>query len=154
MRRCQIYARSESRPSTVINEIDRRRITCECRMGELVGGFHPGGISAPLPASADGHRVVVTNSSPPKRIFLGSLTSRKRPSSRQPGSSSVRPKAFFPGGRFQSLRRVPFRFPNAHFLPRRDFSSHPGGPARFPAPEGASPSPSLWFGAVFNSRRC
>ncbi len=34
-------------------------ITCESRMGELAGGFHPGGITAPLPASAGGCRVVV-----------------------------------------------------------------------------------------------
>ena len=33
--------------------------TCESRMGELAGGFHPGGITAPLPASAGGCRVVV-----------------------------------------------------------------------------------------------
>lgn len=34
--------------------------TCESRMGELAGGFHPGRITAPLPASAGGCRVVFT----------------------------------------------------------------------------------------------
>ena len=47
-------------PLTIINKTHWQRFTCESRMGELAGGFHPGGISAPLPASAGGCRVVVT----------------------------------------------------------------------------------------------
>ncbi len=39
-------------PSNIINETNWHTFTCDSRMGELAGGFHPGGISAPLPASA------------------------------------------------------------------------------------------------------
>ena len=48
-------------PLTIINKTHWQRFTCESRMGELAGGFHPGGISAPLPASAGDYQVVVTS---------------------------------------------------------------------------------------------
>ncbi len=40
-----IYERKS--PSNIINETNWHPITCDSRMGELAGGFHPGGISAP-----------------------------------------------------------------------------------------------------------
>ena len=43
-------------------------------MGELAGGFHPGRISAPLPASADDHQVVVKILTHPKMCLEKSLT--------------------------------------------------------------------------------
>ena len=39
-------------------------------MGELARGFHPGGISAPLPASAGGCRVVVTTIHSEERAWI------------------------------------------------------------------------------------
>ena len=56
----EIKARRIIAPSRVISGTHWHPFTCESRMGELAGGFHPGGISAPLPASAGGCRVVVT----------------------------------------------------------------------------------------------
>jgi len=57
---CEINSKRVKLPLTVISVTRWHPVTCECRMGELAGGFHPGGISAPLPASAGGCRVVVT----------------------------------------------------------------------------------------------
>ena len=72
-------------PLTIINKTHWQRFTCESRMGELAGGFHPGGISAPLPASAVGCWVVVTlfmseDKNQDRRFFVS-----KKPSSQRPG---------------------------------------------------------------------
>ena len=58
---CEINSKRVKLPLTVISVTRWHPFTCECRMGELAGGFHPGGISAPLPASAGDYQVVVTS---------------------------------------------------------------------------------------------
>jgi len=80
-------------------------------MGELAGGFHPGRISAPLPASADDHRVVIRILTHPKMCSEKSLTLVSK--RLLPNSLSIS----LPKPRYQRMFNFPLRRELSSVLP-------------------------------------